>query len=848
MTPTQRMAALFAATVVGVTLATITLATLVFANGGRLCAWTLPVAVAATTVAVFFWSARTMPKRAAVVTAGTVTATALVVIIGTTIGDAIFDGTFDGRWFHREAIIQLTEGWNPLYDVLSLDEVPDDAARARIEGYPKGPWLVAASLFALTGRIETATAFSFALLLAAAASVYAATLGIGHIGKGRAAALGAVAALNPIAVCQLANSQVDGQLASMLVVVVAAGVLLYRTESGLALTLLVMALAVGVNTKQSAVPFLALIVGGLVVAGVVISRRMPQRRSLAVVAAAFVIGVAVIGIHSHVTNLTRHGNWAYPHGTRIATGKVAPVLEATSIGRLHSFLKSAFSRSQHADNLWSSRTLLATEAELKLPFTVSYDELIEFRSQGVRIGGGGPLYGAMLLAGLATLAMLLAVDRVRAGHVMLVMLPVAVSVLAFPYPWVFRLVPQAWLLPLIPAAAALSLPRRWAAAFGGAVLAIGAVNVAGVGWVWTSAAIQHTDFLVRRMELLRATGPLGVHFGSFRAERVRLADHDVEFTEVEDTDHWLGVFLGWSKPDIVETEPLPGSDKHSLAVEWSPVAGTTEYAVSIIEDAPAGPGSGALTVLSRRVNGRSASLPRPPGRFSVTVAACNLLGCGLPSVMGPLDGGSDGLPSPLLGVPFEGEAVETPMLIAWLPATGAGTYRVVVEDTDKGEVVLDETTVHRYLKASLAAHGRWRVQVTADGDNGVTESQPVEFRTTTPRGLALLQPEFGTTLQEGPVTLAWEAVDGASAYEYLVMEPGGQTPAARGVTTALTAEVELPARGEETQYSFIARACPREAVCRGGRDRGWGLWTTELGTGAVNFTVVPTRDAPPVDQ
>lgn len=849
--PSQHWATLLATAIVGLAACTVTLSVLGFLAGGSVSKWSLPLSTVITGAGVFWWARRLRMSRSGLV--AVMAATLAAVIIGAAIGGAILDSTFDGRWFHREAIIQLAHGWNPLAGELTPAEVSDDGARVRINGYPKGPWILAASLFMLVGLIEPASAFSFALVVAAAASVYAATVGLGGISVGRATAIAVVAALNPIAMCQLANPLVDGQLASVLLVVIAAGVLLYRTRSGLALTLLVMTVVFGVNTKQSAVPFVVVIVGGVLIIGMTVARRLPRWQPLAAVAAAFVFGLAVIGAQPHVTNVVRHGKWAYPHGAQTVTGSVPEVLEDTSLGRLEGFLRSSFSRSLHQHSLWSSRMQLATELELKLPFSISRQELRQFRIQGVRIGGGGPLYSAMLLTGLLALVMLLRSRRAGSGSTALLVSVLLLSVLLlsvvlFPYPWVFRLVPQAWLLPLVPAAAALTSRTRWTAATGWAVLVVGAVNLTLVTWVWTTAAIKHTSFLQKRLAALVAEQPVAIDFGGYRADRLLLADHGVRFIEVSDPQRWLGLYLGWAQPNpTVHGLPPAGGDP-SLQVRWTPVRSATAYRVAVIAGAPVGPEGGTLTVWSRDVVGTETTVPWPSGGFAVTVAACNLLGRGPAVAHGGLKGTTEARARPLLGVPDSGDVLEPPVLLAWLPSQTVESHRLAVIDAENGERVIDIATTQQFHRAKLPPHRRWRVTVTAGANGDGPAAETVEFRTGPLHELTVFQPVDNAYLTEGTVVLSWVAVRGATAYEFLVMEPGARQPTARGVTSEPTARVVLQARDGPTVYSAIVRPCPAGAKCRSGRERGWGKWSTEAGTGAVNFTVVPTRGAPPIDR
>jgi hypothetical protein len=837
----QRWALLLAATLLSVACCTITVAALAFAAGGSLPTSAPVLAFALTGAWLWRWTRLGAPERRAVTTTVVLLAAALVVAAGAVVGAVLLDSTFDGRWFHREAIIQLAEGWNPLYAELGPDEVAHDGARERINGYPKAPWLVAAALLALGGSIECASAFSFALLVAAAATVYAATAGLGHLGRGRAAAVAIVAAINPVAVFQLANPLIDGQLGSILLIVVASGILVHRTGSSLALAVLLMSVVYGVNVKQSALPFVALTLGGLLLSATAITRRWPRRRVLGALGLALVLGVAAIGVHPHVTNLIRYRNWAYPYETRNVTGSLPSAIRHTRIGRVRAFFVSALSRSRHTKTLWSSRQLLSSAELLKVPFDVSSAELAQFRYQGVRIGGWGPLYSGMLLAAVLAAAALLRWHPDRAVRAGLLVAVVALSVLAFPFPWVARLVPHAWLLPLVPAAAALTSSRRAVAALGWSVLVIAAVNVGLVTWVQTRNAASYSASLRERYALLACASPIAIDLGIFRAERLRLADHGVAFTEVQDAGRWLGLVLGWAMPEVQSAEPLQVNRNPALRLEWREVHGAESYQVQVIERSRAEHDGDPLTVFSRRVRQATAVVPGPRGRFSVVITACNQLGCGPSVTHGPLEGLQQPRRRPFLGNPAPGEACTTPVRLAWLPAFGTSVHRVAVDNVATGKRVVDHPTRDRTFTADLAPHGRWRARIIAEGTRGRTVSRTVEFRTTTPPAPVPLHPLPGSVVAAGPVTLRWSEVDGASAYEYLVTEPGRRRSAARGVVDGLTARVTLAAGGRPTLYHVIVRACPQGLKCPGDRDHGWGQWSTDAGTGLTSFTVVPVE-------
>jgi hypothetical protein len=367
------------------------------------------------------------------------------------------------------------------------------------------------------------------------------------------------------------------------------------------------------------------------------------------------------------------------------------------------------------------------------------------------------------------------------------------------------------------------------------ILLTGLVNVALVGWVHTVAGARQSGFVRDRLAHLSARSPLEIDLGIFTAEGRRLADHGVRFAAVHDESRWLGVFLGWAQPDVELVIPQLGDDGGSARVEWREVHGALEYVVRIVEAPPAGPGGGAFTVYARRLDTTSAVLPRPRVPFLVTVAACNLLGCGPPSSSGPVAGATRR--RPLIGIPSPGDALSTPVTLAWMTVRGARYYRVLVEDVESREVVVDQPTVQRIHEADLPANGRWRARVVAEGGGTVVESPPVVFRTTTRNAPMIVHPELGSTVAAGSVTLRWSAVEGASAYEYLVKEPGSRWTAARGVTSALSTRVDLSSRGGPTIYNVILRACPKDAVCQERRDGSWGPWSIDTAIGVGFFSV-----------
>ena len=60
----------------------------------------------------------------------------------------MFDSSYDGMHYHKQAVIMLKEGWNPLYEASTDFDIHASFPNMQpwIEDYPKGMWIFSAVL------------------------------------------------------------------------------------------------------------------------------------------------------------------------------------------------------------------------------------------------------------------------------------------------------------------------------------------------------------------------------------------------------------------------------------------------------------------------------------------------------------------------------------------------------------------------------------------------------------------------------------------------------------------------------------------------------------------------------
>ena len=805
-----------------------------------------PLAVVLTMAVAIVWARRISPNRSATAAAVLLAGSGLTIVSSAAMGGAVLDTSFDGQWYHQEAIVRLVEGWNPIRSELSPADYGDDRARRQLNGYPKASWLWGSAMVRSTGRIEHAKALSIPLMAAAVAAAFAGLFGLARLPWWLALGTAVVAAANPVTITQTLNTQLDGDLASLLLIAVSSLVICGRTRCRHGPVVLALAVSIGVNLKLTAPAYFALLMAGGLLVWAIFGPRQVLRPLVAVLALAFVIGMAVIGFHPYVTNTFRHGHPLYP----VLGPEHSILIPVAETNRAVLLLRSVFSPSRQFPQA-TNADLEFVETPLKVPFTVDPSEVRVFAMPDVRGGGWGPLFGGLCLLAMASLVVISLRGTRWLAMGLAITLPILVSVLIIPHPWFARFVPQGWWLPLV------TVPLAWAA--GGRLrrtvsiltLVTACANVLLVTAGYVPTTIRHSALIKDRLEKLRLLGqPLELDLSPYPSNRARLAEMGIAFTRVHDPRSRLQLVLGRFPPKM--TAIWLNTDDGVLDLEWNEVPQATHYRVAVLLPPPAGPGGGALSGVQRSYKGCAAALPVGNGELRVLLSPCNNVGCGPPIVSEPVTVSGVRRSVPLIGHPEDGATVAgTRVLLSWLPvelgntigeADSPLTYRIEVENADSGEIVATGSTDQIWYPLNLAQSGDWIVRIDVPDAEPPLRSHSIRFHTSDPVGPVIVRPATRSTLTEGEIELTWSAVPGACGYEYLVTVPGEHRPSAHATTSTTSASMSLRARRESgTTYHAIVRA--RYCSTESGSMDFWGPWSSEVGFGPAEFTVLPANSS-----
>jgi hypothetical protein len=433
--------------------------------------------------------------------------TFVLVALSVRVASVFYDLSWDGQWYHQVAVYRLFEGWNPLNN--PMQSFANDI-NLWIRHYAKGPWYTSAAMVATTGHIESGKFVTWPALAATFLAVFAACLDAG-MRRRRAAAVGALVALNPVTTTQMVAFMVDGLMICYLASYTAALFSSFRRASRLVIFVGATAAICSINSKLTGLVFLCFVTAG---AGFYC---LLQRRDLfwqfaGLNLAVILLGALAFGYNPYVTNFIHRGHPFYPYmGT-----KAYPSLEAQGNEGIEKYEtpKNMLGRNRvvrHAMALFGQPGVQpyidGPDAIRMWPFLAPPKSLAVYHTHEIRVAGFGPFFSGGLLIALALLTRLLFKRDMPRGLVLLSLAALVLSLLVSLHTWWARYGPQMWWIPLVPVVAVFwaSCSRKLTAATWMlvAVLMVNALAVAVIHLDWEITA---TRTLRNQLAELRDSG------------------------------------------------------------------------------------------------------------------------------------------------------------------------------------------------------------------------------------------------------------------------------------------------------------------------------------------------------
>lgn len=374
---------------------TIIITAVFFLLGISINAWNIPLSTIATMV-IFLY--RDNNHRETVIH---FVIAALIVVLLSLFSGAVFDQTWDGAAYHKQAIGFLKYGWNPVYQSnVVFNELSHNISLPRhnpmlwAEAYPKATWYYSASLYAITGNIESGKMYSL-LFGIITYLLFSECLMRYNIAKYQSILLSIFISFNPVVISQIFSYYLDGMVVSVLMLIMLLFMQVFdEQEKKKGWLNLFFLMVIGCNLKFS--------VGLFIVTYAVIfiiyyyykeKNKKKVRDAFLLLAFSAFVAVGIVGVAPYVTNLVRYQNVFYGfigEGGFMTKDLAGQYFGIKGLSNPIMFILSLMGRMSHGN--------ISQIGELiKIPFTFKAEELNYYYYVDPRVGGLGIFFSGIFL-------------------------------------------------------------------------------------------------------------------------------------------------------------------------------------------------------------------------------------------------------------------------------------------------------------------------------------------------------------------------------------------------------------------------------------------------------------------
>ncbi len=372
-----------------------------------------------------------------------------------------YDLTVDGNSYHKTAIAFIKNGWNPFYEsardfqknnnkVIKISK--DTKLDLWIEHYPKATWILAATIYNMTGNIESGKCITmiFSIML----FLISFNILKNIINKNWAFIISLLVVLNPIVLAQLFTYYVDGLMGILFLIEI---LLLFLVEPKQKTNKLIWINIITICTVFTNLKYTGLLCSGVIAATFyfywLIKYRKDKefflifKRITINFIITFITAIFLVGANSYIKNTLDHHNPLYPI---IGKNKVDIIttMQPKSFknkNMIEKFVISLFSKSENV-------TYGEKEPTIKYPFKLYKTEIDELHAADLRIGGFGPLFALITIITTPIFIYLVfkvtKKDKEISSYIFLSLISIIVSSILVGENWWARYVPQLYLIPI----------------------------------------------------------------------------------------------------------------------------------------------------------------------------------------------------------------------------------------------------------------------------------------------------------------------------------------------------------------------------------------------------------------
>ena len=427
------------------------------------------------------------------------------------------DLTFDGQAYHQEMMIQMSNGWNPIYS--SINEANNQSIW--VNHYSKAYEVIGSIFYILTGSIQSIKFVN--LFILGISFLYPFMYFRKKYVLVKALIFSLIIALNPVNLTQLMTNLIDGFLYSITIVLFFS-YLLSRNNKNYVLDF-VLATILLINVKFTGVVFGVVIIGMIFLYHIFVDKEVfsAQLKKLVV----FTFLTIPFLFSPYLKNTYQKGHPFYPLMGENNIDFVEDYVPDVIKGK-NKVSKVIFSNFAAVGN--------RSDSKIKIPFTFTFNELQKLRNAAPRVGSFGVLWGGILLLSIIYyLLVLLKFKREFKFSIFELIIAVVVLLLLLNKAgWWLRYTPYFWLTPLLLFFSAQRYSKTNKSLYALCFL----VLCNSLLILVVSLGLRFKDskaFEKRLKELANSEKKIHVDFGAYLGNKVLFEEYQINFTEKKST-------------------------------------------------------------------------------------------------------------------------------------------------------------------------------------------------------------------------------------------------------------------------------------------------------------------------
>lgn len=381
----------------------------------------------------------------------------ILVLITPFIFTKTYDLTVDGNSYHKTAIGLMSDGWNPIYEssndfnsktIGKLSELTKDnksKIALWIDHYPKASYFIGTVIYSYTGNIESGKCITFLLDI----SLVLLLLSIleDKIGKTKAIIISILVGLNPIVLSQIFTYYVDGLMGILfgIELLLLSNTKIYEKKYDINFLYLLCCCGIFVNLKYTGLLYSGLIAAIYYIYYIIKNKqnRLETFKNMTIkFSTIFIIAIGFIGYSSYIKNTLDHHNPLYPI---IGKDKVDIITmmypdNYDNMNSFERFINSIYSKTENLSRNNGNTTI-------KNPLKIYKSEIDSIALPDTRIGGFGPLFGAITTVSIIFICILI-IKKIKKDkmiineNILLPTLSILLSIILVGESWWARYIPQ----------------------------------------------------------------------------------------------------------------------------------------------------------------------------------------------------------------------------------------------------------------------------------------------------------------------------------------------------------------------------------------------------------------------